>query len=364
MIDLALMRGGRVDPDRRRAFVGGGALLADLDRESQAFGLATTAGSVSHTGIAGLTLGGGFGRLGPRFGLSCDNLVGADVVTAEGRVVRADGGQEADLLWGLRGGGGNFGVVTEFEYRLHPVGPEIIGGNRVYPFDQARDVFAFYREFTARTPRELCINYAIVCPPRAQPMIVVEATWVGDERRAQKVLAPLRAFGKPRVDSIGRERYVALQRSTDAGTRPGLQYYLKSGFVSSPEQALGDALIGGFVPSADRALVVTLQQLGGQIAAVGPRDTAFSHRDASHALLLMAGWTNPAQSPGHMNYVRDYWKTVSRHTQGFYVNSYTPDEAERIRGNFRGNYRRLAALKARFDPGNVFRLNVNIPPAS
>jgi len=362
MLDLAPLGGVRVDPHSRTAYAQPGALLGALDRESQLFGLATTAGTVSHTGAAGLTLGGGFGRLGRRFGLACDNLSAADVVLANGEVVRATPRENPDLLWGLRGGGGNFGVVTGFEYRLHPVGPEVIGGNRVYPFDQAREVLEFYADYCRRAPRDLCVDYAIVCPPGAQPLIITEVTWLGSSRGAERALKPLRSFGRPRVDHIGRVSYVKLQRSTDAGTAPGREYYLKSGFIREITPGLVEGLLAGFEPSRSRALVVTFQQLGGAIADVPAGGTAFAYRDASHALLMMAGWTDPAESPAQMAWVRQYWRRVAEFTEGFYVNSYTPDEADRVKTNYRGNYPRLVRLKRQFDPGNLFRLNVNVQP--
>ncbi len=361
MLDLAPLGGVRVDPRARRACVQPGALLGALDHEAQVFGLATTAGTVSHTGAAGLTLGGGFGRLGRRYGLACDNLAAADMVLATGETVRASDRENPDLLWALRGGGGNFGVVTNFEYDLHPVGPEVIGGNRVYPFDQARAVLEFYDEFCRRAPDELCVDYAIVCPPGAQPMIVTEVTYVGSPRRADRLLAPLRSFGKPRVDRIGTVNYATLQQSTDAGTAPGREYYLKSGFLRGISPGLIEGLLAGFEPSKTRALVITFQQLGGAIADVAADGTAFAYRDATHALLMMAGWTDPAETPRHMSWVRQYWQQVAQYTEGFYVNSYTPDEREQVRANFRGNYPRLAEIKRRYDPGNLFRMNVNIP---
>ena len=363
MLDMAPLSGVRVDRDRRKAYVQPGALLGALDHESQLFGLATTAGTVSHTGAAGLTLGGGFGRLARRFGLACDNLAAADVVLADGRIVRASNQEHPDLLWGLRGGGGNFGAVANFEYELHPVGPEVIGGNRVYPVDQAREVLQFYHEFCERTPDDLCVDFAIVCPPGAQPLIVIEVTYVGNARRAERVLRPLREFGTPRVDRIATVNYAELQRSTDAGTAAGKEYYLKSGFLRGIAPGLIEGLIAGFEPSRSRALVITFQQLGGAIADVRADGTAFAYRDATHALLMMAGWTNPAETPLNMEWVRGYWHTVAPFTDGFYVNSYTPDEADRVKANYRGNYARLAGLKRQYDPDNLFRMNVNIAPA-
>jgi len=364
MIDLAPMNHVQVDPRLRTATVAPGVLLGALDHESQAFGLATTAGTVSHTGAAGLTLGGGFGRLGRKFGLACDNLIGADLVTADGELVRVSDRENSDLMWGLRGGGGNFGVVTSFRYRLHPVGPQVLGGNRVYPLEQAREVLRYYAELSAAAPDELCVDYAIVAPPGARPLVITEVTWAGDAARGEEAIAGLRSFGKPHADRIGPVSYARLQRGTDAGTAPGRQYYLKSGFLRGIEPGLIDELLEGFAVSASRALVITFQQLGGAIGRIGARDTAFAYRDASHALLMMSGWTDPGRTPEHMEFVRDYWGRLQRWTQGFYVNSYTPDEAGRVRANFRENYPRLLRLKQQHDPHNLFRMNVNIDPAA
>ncbi len=364
MLDLSPMHDVRIDPHRQRAFVGPGTLLGALDHEAQAFGLATTAGTISHTGAAGLTLGGGFGRLGPMFGLACDNLVAADVVTADAQLVRASAREDADLLWGLRGGGGNFGVVSLFEYQLHAVGPEIVAGKLVYPLAQARDVLAFYAELCTRTPDELCVDYAIVCPPGARPLVMVEVTCARETATAGRIIRELRAFGDPLADRIGRVDYTALQRSTDAGTAPGRQYYLKSGFLDGIAPGLIDALLAGFEPSPTRALVLTFQQLGGAIGRVPAGGTAFAHRDASHALLMMSGWTDLAESPAHMDWVRAYWRRAAPFTNGFYVNSYTPDERPRVQRNYGENYPRLVALKNRLDPGNLFRMNVNIEPTT
>jgi FAD/FMN-containing dehydrogenase len=248
MIDLSDMRGVRVDPRARRAWVPAGSLLGELDREAQFFGLATTAGTVSHTGAAGLTLGGGFGRLGRRFGLSCDNLVAVDVVTAGGQVVRASKDENRDLFWGLRGGGGNFGIATNFEYRLHEVNPTILGGPVIFPFARAREVLEFFVEFTASAPDELNLDCAIVAPPGAKPMVVLEVCYSGDLATGEKVIAPLRTFIKPLADQVKAMPYLKLQTGGDEANAAGRNYYVKSGFVESVDPRLLDAMTTGGRP--------------------------------------------------------------------------------------------------------------------
>jgi len=363
MIDLADLRGVRVDPKARRARVPGGSLLGELDREAQFFGLATTAGTVSHTGAAGLTLGGGFGRLGRRFGLTCDNLASVDLVTADGQVLRASDDENPDLFWGLRGGGGNFGVATSFEYRLHPVNPTVLGGPLIYPWAQARDVLDFFVAFTTNLPDELNLDCAIVAPPGGKPAVILEVCYSGDPARGEKLIAPLRAFGKPLVDQVKAMPYLALQSGGDEGNAPGRNYYVKSGFVATPDPRLFDALLAGFEPAPGRATVLLLQQLGGAISRVRPDATAFNHRDARFDLVVLGSWEDPAQSPVHSAWIKDYWNGLEAYTRGYYFNTTIGDSQEKVRANFGANYPRLARLKKRYDPGNLFRLNANVLPA-
>lgn len=363
MIDLADMRGVRVEPKARRARVNGGCLLGELDREAQFFGLATTAGTVSHTGAAGLTLGGGFGRLGRRFGLSCDNLASVDVVTADGRALRASDDENRDLFWALRGGGGNFGVATSFEYRLHEVNPMIYGGAIIHPWSAARDVFDFFVEFTATCPDELNLDCAVVAPPGGKPMVILEACYSGDHARGEKLLAPVRAFGKPLADQVKAMPYLALQSGSDEGNAPGRNYYVKSGFVETPDPRLFDAIVAGFTPAPDRATVLLLQQLGGAIGRVRPDATAFNHRKARFDLVVLGSWEDPATTPANTAWVKGYWDGLEGYTRGYYFNTTIGDSQEKVRANFGENYPRLAALKKRYDPGNLFRLNANVLPA-
>ncbi|MEQ1800792.1 MAG: FAD-binding oxidoreductase [Gammaproteobacteria bacterium] len=362
MIDLSEMRGVRVDPGSRRAFVPAGSLLGELDREAQFFGLATTAGTVSHTGAAGLTLGGGFGRLGRRFGLSCDNLVSVDVVTAAGDVVRASKGENRDLFWGLRGGGGNFGIATNFEYRLHKVSPTILGGPVIFPFDRAREVLEFFVEFTATTPDELNLDCAIVAPPGAKPMVLLEVCYSGDLATGEKVIAPVRTFIKPLADQVKAMPYLKLQSGADEANAAGRNYYVKSGFVEAVDPALLDAMVAGFSPDAGRATVMVLQQLGGAIGRVRPDATAFNHRKARFDLLVLGSWDDPAQTAQHSAWIKDFWSGLESYTRGYYFNTQIGDSQDKVRANFGANYPRLVQLKDRYDPGNLFRLNANVLP--
>ncbi len=363
MIDLSEMHGVRVDPRAKRAWVAGGSLLGELDRESQFFGLATTAGTVSHTGAAGLTLGGGFGRLGRRFGLACDNLLSVDVVTADGQSLRASKDENRDLFWGLRGGGGNFGIATGFEYRLHEVGTTILGGPLIYPFSKAREVLEFFVEFTQTIPDELNIDCAIVAPPGGKPMVILEVCYSGDPARAEKLMAPLRNFSTPLADQVKPMPYLKMQSGGDEANGPGRNYYIKSGFVAKMEPGLLDAMVAGFRPDPGRATVMLLQQLGGAISRVRPDATAFNHRKAQFDLLVLGGWDDPAQTPLHSAWIKEFWGGLESYTRGYYFNTQIGDDQEKIRANFGANYDRLVKLKDRYDPNNLFRLNANVLPS-
>jgi hypothetical protein len=364
MIDLSAMRGCRVDPREKRAWVAGGSLLGDLDRESQFFNLATTAGTVSHTGAAGLTLGGGFGRLGRRFGLSCDNLASLDVVTADGNVLRASSDENSDLFWGMRGGGGNFGIATGFEYRLHAVDRTVLGGPIMFPFSMARQVLDFYVEFSQTNPDELNVDCAIVAPPGGKPVVILEVCCTADPSKREKLVEPIRRFAKPLADQIKPMPYLDLQTGGDEANGPGRNYYMKSGFVHDPKPALFDAAVDGFTPDPGRATVMLLQQLGGAIRRVRPDATAFPHRKAHFDLLVLAGWENSAENDRHRTWVRSLWSGLEPYTRGYYFNTQIGDNQAQVRANFGDNYPRLVKLKDRYDPGNLFRLNANVLPSS
>lgn len=368
MIDLSAMRGVRVDPVGRTARIDGGVLLGELDRESQAFGLATPAGRISHTGAAGLTLGGGFGRLTRRFGLACDNLVAADVITADGRFVRANAQENADLLWGLKGGGGNFGVVSSFEYRLHQVGPLMFGGMIAWPDTEARKVLQFHAELIDAAPDELFVDVLLTPMPPLGRVVALNVCWSGAADRGEQIARRMRALGRPVHDTLRVAPYVALQSDQDAGSVHGWGNYERSGFLTRVSPELLEVVLArleGPAPPGKR--VVITGDCGGAFSRVAPGDTAFLNRDARATILVQTRWEralDPAISEAHMQWARDTFDAVAPHTKGFYVNAIgAEDAAQRIRSTYGGNYERLVALKRKYDPQNFFRRNANIPPA-
>jgi FAD/FMN-containing dehydrogenase len=365
VIDLSSFDAVTVDPLARTARVDGGALLGQLDHETRAFGLATTTGTVSHTGAAGLTLGGGFGRLCRHYGLACDNLRSVDVVTADGRFLRASDSENPDLFWGLRGGGGNFGVATSFEYRLHLMNPIILGGEIGWPADQMAEAFRFYVDFTRTAPDELNIDAFAVTPPGATPMFVVEACWSADHARGEQVLAPLRAFGKPAFDKIGPMEYVKIQQGADAINAIGQRYYAKSAFLPELSAGTQENLREAFLAAPPgRRYDIIMSDVSGAVARVAPDATAFPNRGGRYWLALMAIWTDPAEDEGRIAVVREAWKPIEPHTDGFYTNLVSDVSDAKIRSNYGRNYDRLVTVKTRYDPTNQFRLNANVLPKS
>lgn len=363
MIDLSPMKSVRVDPLAGAARVEPGVLLGQFDREAQAFGLATTAGTVSHTGVAGLTLGGGFGRLGRRFGLACDNLRAAELVSASGAFVKTSESENAELLWGLRGGGGNFGVVTSFEYRMHPVDPIMLAGPLIYPFPAAREVLRFFADFIVKAPDELYADALIVPTPDGKRAVVFDICYSGPIAEGERVLAPLRQFGKPIVDGVRPMPYVAVQKSGDDNFPIGRAYYIKSGFVKRIEPQVIDAAVDQLESTAVSKSGIFFAHAGGAIARVKPNATAFLHRDATYSLVIMSFWDKPEEREPGMQWARDAWKVIEPMTEGFYVNEVSNDDPERrIRANYGANYDRLVKLKNQYDPTNLFHMNANVKP--
>ena len=361
MIDLQPMQGVRVDPEAKRAYLESGSLLGQLDHECAAFKLATTAGTVSHTGAAGLTLGGGLGRLGRRFGLACDNAVSFDVVTADGRFVRANDQENADLYWGLRGGGGNFGVVTAIEYRLHDMDPIILGGDIVWPLAQARDVLRYYRDIALDAPDVVNIAPALETGPDG-PVIDIEVCWSGDRAQGEAWLKKLRAFGKPKHDSIGPMPYVALQTDADELLGPGRYYYLKSGMLTQLKDDGIDLIIDSFrrMPAW---FLMFFDHCGGAYRHMAPTATAFPNRDMLFTLGAHSIWPTKDGIEENTAKMRANWKELAPLTKGFYTNYVDSDiTMAGYRDNYGPNFERLVALKAKYDPNNLFRLNANVPP--
>ena len=365
MIDLSLMKAIRVDPLAKAARLEPGVLLGQFDRETQAFGLATTAGTVSHTGAAGLTLGGGFGRIGRRFGLACDNLISADVVTADGRFVKTSAQDNPDLLWGLRGGGGNFGIVTSFEFQLHEVGPGVIGGDLVFPFDgKARDVLRAYADFIAGASDQLYCDVSIAPTPNGQRVIALDVCHSGTPAAAQKELAQLRRIGTPIVDAVKPDTYVHIQNRGDDNFPAGRNYYIKSGFVRAITPQVIDATVDFLASAPNPTGLIVFAHQGGAISRVKPHATAFWHRETSHSFITVGFWDGKDGATRNTDWVRAGWKTFEPLTSGFYVNELAHDDSEqRVKATYGDNYARLAALKKQYDPTNLFHLNANIRPA-
>jgi FAD binding domain/Berberine and berberine like len=363
MIDLSRMRGVEADPVTRTARVEGGALLGDLDRATQVFGLATTAGVVTHTGVAGLTLGGGVGRLAHKYGLACDNLLSVELVTAEGRVLRASPTENIDLFWGVRGGGGNFGIVTTFEFRLHPVGPQVLGGIVMYPIVKARAALKFYYEYSQAAPDELSADAFLLTLPNGDQAFAIDVCYIGPLAHGERVLQPLRQFGPPLADQIGPTPYTQLQASGDAFFPPGLHYYYKSHFMTEISEEAIEALVSHFATVPSPRSVVAFQQYGGAVSRIGQTDTAFGHREAQYNFIPASAWTDPTASERHLSWVREAWDIMRPFaTGGVYVNNLAEEGEEQVRAAYGPHYERLVAVKTKYDPDNFFRLNANIKP--
>ena len=361
-LDLSPMKGIRVDPARQTARAEGGVTWGEFDRETQAFGLATTGGIVSTTGIAGLTLGGGIGYLNRKYGLACDNLMSADVVTADGQLLTASASENDDLFWALRGGGGNFGVVTSFEYRLHPVGPIVLGGIATYPFEKAREVLSFYREFAGTAPDEVRADAIFRLPPSGR-ILDVYVCYCGSIREGEKVLRPLQEFGPPLADTIAPVPYMTVQTMLEANQPPGpLHRYFKSSFLKELSDDAIRTLVDYLAAEPANSSTVPIEHLGGAVSRVGERDTAFSHRRAPYSFLIANQWKDPAESEKKIELARQLWKVMeSFFEEGVYVNYMSEDESDaRVKAAYGVNYERLMAVKKKYDPTNFFRLNQNI----
>jgi FAD/FMN-containing dehydrogenase len=364
MIDLSPFRGVRVDPTARRAWVAGGTLLGLVDHEVLAHGLGTTLGTVSHTGVGGLTTGGGFGRLGRRFGLALDNVMSVDVVTADGTLRHASRTENPDLYWGVRGGGGNFGVVTSFEFQLHPMQRRVVAGDMIYPIARAKELLRIYADYSAEAPDSLYMDWFMSHPPGGAPGVAgVNVCYSGPEQSAERALAPLRKLGTPMVDTVKAMDYAAVQRSGDVTDPRANGTYLKGGFTAEIKPALIDAIIDGFQPHPARSTVIFFQQGGGAVGRVSSSATAFAHRYARQTMITVVGWRMQDDGAPHVAWIKDYWTKLQPYTYGFYINAMAGDESDKvINENYRENYPRLVTVKNRYDPGNLFRLNANVQP--
>jgi len=371
--DLCLMKGIRVDPVRRVARADAGCTWGDMDHATHAFGLATPGGVISTTGVAGLTLGGGFGYLTRRYGLSCDNLMSADVVTADGSLITASATEHPDLFWALRGGGGNFGVVTSLEFRLHPVSM-VYAGPVLYPLDRAADGLRFFRDFMETAPRELSAFFAfLIVPPgppfpehlHMQTMCGIVCVYCGDAAAGEAVTRPLLEFGPPAFAHVGPAPYPMIQSMFDPLLPPGLHHYWKADFVND----LTDDIIaqhvkhGRDIPTVNSAMHI--YPVDGAVHDVPKNATAFAYRGVKYAHIVAAVSPDPAPMPQYREWVRDYWSALHPLSAGGgYVNFLMDEGDERISASYLENYQRLAEVKKKYDPGNLFRVNQNIKPAA
>jgi FAD/FMN-containing dehydrogenase len=374
MIDLSPMKGLWVDPASRTARAQPGVTLGELDRETQLHGLAAVLGFISTTGIAGLTLGGGFGYLSRKHGWTTDNLLSVQIVTADGRLVRASADENEDLFWAVRGGGGNFGIVTSFEYRLHPVGPHVLAGLILHPLEDVEEVFRFYRSFAAQAPEELTTFMVFRLAPPApfvpkewhgKPEVGIGACHVGPVEQAIKDLAPLKESGSPFADVVVEKTYCEQQSMLNATQPPGRHYYWKSEYLPGIEEEMIPTIVEHVRRITSSRSAVFLFHLGGAIARHREEETATGNRDVEFVLNVMASW-EPGPAEAHVGWARALWGELRRYsTGGVYVNFLTEEEgAERLKAAYRGtNYARLVRLKAIYDSDNLFRHNQNIKPA-
>ena len=368
MIDLSPMKGVRVDLDSKTARAEPGVTWAEFDRETQAFGLATTGGLVSTTGIAGLTLGGGLGWLMGNHGLACDNLISVDVVTADGRLLTASASRNEDLFWGLRGGGGNFGVATSFEFRLHPVGP-MLGGILIYRLDKAAEIIRFYDNFTRSSPDELGTFVGFVTSPEGERVLAIFVCYNGAVEEGERILKPLREFGPPLADMIGPMPYVQVQRMMDDAFPAGRQNYWKSNFLKGLDPEAIQVIVDHVLKAPSPYSAVAIEQFSGAVNRVGMDDTAFNHRNARYNLLIVGIWLDPAAKAQNVKWVRDLWGAMRPYSSDAVYVNYLGQEAdegaERVKSAYGPEkYARLVALKEKYDPTNLFRLNQNIRPSA
>lgn len=363
VIDVSRMKRIEVDPARRVARAEAGLTLGEFDRATQAHGLATTMGVNSDTGVAGLTLGGGFGKLARKYGLACDNLIAADIVTADGRLRRASATEEPGLFWALRGGGGNFGIVTSFEYRLHAVGPTLLAGSLAYGFAQAREAMRFYANFARQAPDELSLDAALATAPTGERSFRVSACYAGPVEEGERILEPLRQFGPPAEDAIRPIPYLEIQSGNDETFARGKRYYWKAQFLRDLTDGAIDGLLDAYATAPATSLLV-LQHLGGAIARAPKAETAYVNRDALYDCFPIAIWEDPSQDRTNIEWARGAWNAIRPFsTGGVYVNNLGDEGDDRVRAAYGENYPRLQALKRQYDPANVFRSNQNVTPA-
>jgi hypothetical protein len=335
-----------------------------VDGECQPHGLVTPLGTVSHTGVGGLTLGGGYGRLARRLGLAIDNLESVDIVSADGVLHHASAKDNPDLFWAVRGGGGNFGIATNFEFRLHPFDGKVIAGGMSFPFARARDALTMYADYAASAPDELYLDPALVIPPGGQEgSMHFRMCYSGAPKDLEMALAPLRKLGTPAQEDLRPADYVDVQRANDSGDNRAIASYMKGGFVSRFSHELAEAIVDNIVADPNRTTMLFFQHCGGATSRVPENATAFAQRDSIANMMAVAAWRTGEESRPHIEATRKYWASLEPHTRGFYVND-LPREATvtEINANYRGNFARLVEIKKKYDPTNLFRLNANVKP--
>jgi FAD/FMN-containing dehydrogenase len=374
VIDLSPMKGIRVDPKARTARAEAGVLWGELDRETQLHGLATVGGIVTHTGIAGLTLGGGLGWLMRKHGATVDNLLSVDLVTADGEALTASEDENPDLFWGVRGGGGNFGIVTSFEYRLHPVGPIVLAGPIFHPLEDASEVLRFYREFITAAPDELTTIFELEAAPplpflpedvHGEPIVMIGACYAGAVEDGVEVLRPLKEFGIPIADRLEPKPYTELQSMFDPFVPHGWHRYWKSVELPPLSDTAIDTLVEHASLQTSPKSYCIVFQLGGALARVGEGETAYRQREAAHNVVINAVWTeDDPEGERHVAWAREYYSALQSHAgEHVYVNFLGDEGADRVRQAYgKRHYERLVELKRRYDPTNFFRLNQNIEP--
>jgi hypothetical protein len=374
MIDLSLMNSVAVDQKKMTAIVGPGSTLGNTDSETQKYGMVVPSGIVTGTGLAGLTLGGGFGWLSRKWGLTCDHLISTEVVTAHGEIIKVSDEENPDLFWGLKGGGGNFGIVTSFEFNLRELGPEITGGLILYKIEDTEKVLSFYKEYISTAPREVTtVLIYRYCPPapfikeefHGKPIFGIGALYAGKSDKGLEVLKPIKQFGSPIGDAIVPKPFVTHQAMLDAGQPKGASYYWKSEYLKEVPQSLSEKFVEQTLNMSSKSSIIAAFQLGGAITDTGEDDTAYSFRNAEHVININTQWQNNSESEKHMSWARKTQHLAAPYSMGSgYINFASADETqERVTATY-GNskYKKLADLKRKYDPDNFFRLNHNIKP--
>ena len=363
MIDLSLMRSVTVDPGKQVAEVQTGATWGDFDNATQKYGLGCTGGLISTTGVAGLTLGGGVGWLVRKHGLSCDNLLAAEIVTADGSLMQISTKENAELFWGIRGGGGNFGIVTSMKFQLHKL-DKVVGGMILYPQNNAREVIQFYREFMKTAPDELTLYIGLLTSPDGFPVVGFVGCYSGDPEKAEAVLKPLREFGSPIADLMQPKSYTEMQTLLDEPFPPGNRYYWKSGFLRTLSDEAIDTIISYAATVTSPYTAIILEYYGGVASREPEGGTSYPHRQAEYDLVIISNWVNPAEDEKHISWTRKFYEAMQEYSsKRVYVNTLGIEGEERVKEAYGENYQRLAVLKTKYDPGNLFRLNQNIAPA-